>query len=450
MLGLIIGLFNCGGTPTVTVAQLGAIQLAIQEVSKALSSAIAQADDATKNRINQADTKAKENIQRLDKLIKDGMNSAAVQREEAARQGFEFLSQTQKMVDESGKSVFSEVNRSLAGSCAALDAIPFLKIADTVFAVQPYRMRADARDREISVYGYFPSIADDADAVAVEIDGSPVKVKRSVGKIFFDMPEEVLKKRKALIDMRIQLPKKGWLASKPTPIIARLHVVKNSPYSFTIEANKDNTGAFETMKGAAHKESSNDGNRNVHLQAETLFNTSVGNQRYEAATAQIVEVKQHFGSGKPCEDCPEPTGSVSAWNANGIDIALNAPKCPIHMVDKTCEKSILGAKIYYPCPYKCDGGGSNADLTVVPSFTVRVKGAPENIPIASHGLTAGWKAVVSHDLPQDWSNVVVRAVFDDNFDHVENMVVVKKAIPIAAADSFSVRVENNRLFISTN
>src|SRR5579862_4207126 len=85
-----------GGGAAVTIGQLGVLNAAVSEVQKALSSIVAQADDAMKNRISQADSTARDTIKNINGVISNAANSTAEQREEAARQAFNVLSESQK------------------------------------------------------------------------------------------------------------------------------------------------------------------------------------------------------------------------------------------------------------------------------------------------------------------------------------------------------------------
>ena len=424
-----------------SIGQLGVLSSVVSQVQKALSSIVAQADDATKNNISRVDTAAKDDIKRINDVVSNVVNSTAEQREDLARQAFAVLSDSQKLVDASGKDVFANLNQTLAAVSATLDALPFVHIPDAVFAVSPYKMRKDARDREVSIYGYFPSIAENASAVVVTVNGLPVQVKRSVGKVFFDMSDDTLKQPKSVAYVRIQLPSRGWFSGKPTPIDTRVRVLNDAPYAFTIEAMKGNPAAYATLDGRTQTEGadSSNSNRNVHLDAVGLFNTSVGDARYDSSTAQIVNVReQAAGHGKACEDCPDPSGRITSWTASAVEIALNAPSCDGHFVSKGFQS------------YRCGGGGSHYEVNFIPTFTVRVKGVPETTPIETKSLKAAWSAASTVDLPPDWTSALVKLSYDDNFDKADTIVALKKAVPTASSASFDVRVENNKMYISTH
>jgi hypothetical protein len=449
-IGLCCVLLNsCGGVAAVSIGQLAVLGSVVSEVQKALSAVVAQADDAAKNNISRVDTAARDNTKRINDVVNNAANSTAEQREELARQAFAVLSDSQKVVDASGKDLFANLNQTLASVSATLDALPFVRISDTVFAVSPYKMRKDARDREVSIFGFFPSIAENASAVVVTVNGSPVQVKRSAGKVFFDATDDILKLAKPMADIRIQLPSKGWLSRKPTPIDARLRVLSDVPYNFTIEAMKDTLAAYATLDGRPHTEGadSSNPNRNVHLDAIGLFNTSVSDAKYDPSTAQIVNVReQPAGHGKACEDCPDPSGRISSWTASAVEIALNAPSCANHFIRHDSDGP-FGIKI--PGGYLCGGGGSHYEVSFIPTFTVRVKGVPDSTPIEAKSIKAAWSSVSTLDLPQDWTSVVVRLRYDDNFDKADTIVVVKKAVPTASLAAFDVKVENNKMYIST-
>jgi len=441
---------GCGSTSAVvTIGQLGALSAAVGEVQKALSSVVAQADDATKNRINQANTAATTTLKNLKGVIDDAANSTAEQREEAARQAFNVLAESQKLVSDSGRDIFTNLNQTLASASATIDAIPFVNVPDTVLAVSPYKLRRDSRDREVSIYGYFPSIASDPSAVKVTVDGSPVGVKRSVGRIFFDLPEDAMKHPKPVVDVAIQLPKKGLLHRVQTPIDTGVRLLSDKPYKFTVEAAKENPAAQVTIDGAAHMERADSSNpsRNVHLDAESLFNTTVNDPKYDAKTAQIVNIRPlPAGHAKACEDCPDPSGGVTGWTGAAVEIAIGAPNCGAHFVRHDSDGP-FGIKIFGG--YQCGGGGSFYEVNFVPTFTVRVKGVPETEPIERKVILAGWKSVVKTDLPEQWTSAVVTLDYDDSFDKASSVLVVKKGVPTASLPPFDVKVENAAMLIST-
>src|SRR2546422_4914847 len=275
---------SCAGGGAVTIGQLGVLSSVVSQVQKALSSIVAQADDATKNNISRVDTAARDNIKRINDVVNNAANSTAEQREELARQAFTVMSDSQKLVDASGKDLFANLNQTLASVSATLDALPLVHIPDTVFAVSPYKMRKDVRDREVSIYGYFPSIADNASAVVVTVNGSLVQVKLSVGRVFFDATDDILKQPKPVADIRIQLPAKGWFSGKPTPIDTRIRVLNDTPYNFSIEATRDNPAAYATLEGRPHTEGadSSNSNRNVHLDAIGLVYKSRPGPKHRA------------------------------------------------------------------------------------------------------------------------------------------------------------------------
>lgn len=434
-------LSSCGEAPVITVAQLAALKVALSQIQQALSDAIAQADEAVKNDIKRVDTVAKDTIRNVDEVIQNIDHVATNQREEAARQGFAILAQTRELVNNSGQEIFFHVNESLASVAAILDAIPFVNIPDTVFAVSPYRMRADAREKQVSIFGYFPSIADNLQAITVSLDGQAIPLKRSVGRVFFDIPEEMINVQKPIGEITIQLPKQGRSKKFPAAISARLHFLNPTPYKFTIEAMEKNPAAYATLQGNPHTEYAPP-EASPHLQAETLFNETVQNPaNYEAAKAQIIAIQavQPMGGTKECEDCADPSGGVVAWSSSYVDLVLRAPGCNGHVVDKGLFNK-----------YWCRGGGSNFRVTILPTFTVRVKNVPEQRSIDTKTVQAGWNSVSTIDLPESWASAIVKLVYDDNFDHREMFISVTNDTPNAAAALYNVKVENKtKLMITT-
>ena len=225
-------------------------------------------------------------------------------------------------------------------------------------------------------------------------------------------------------------------------------MLNDLPYNFTVEAMKDNSAASVTLDGRPHTEGadSSNSNRNVHLDAIGLFNTSVGDPKYDATTAQLVNVREQTpGHGKACEDCPDPSGRISSWTASAVELVLNAPSCGNHFVRHDSDGP-LGIKI--PGGYVCGGGGSHYEVTFIPTFTVHVKGVPETTPIQTRSIKAAWGSVSTMDLPLDWTSAVVKLSYDDNFDKAETIIVIRKAVPTATSATFDVKVESNNMYIS--
>lgn len=188
-----------------------------------MAEAISQADQAAANRLRQTDTIAKDRIGQSDKMIKDAQNGISVQREEAARQVFDVINQVRALIDETGQELFRHVNETLAASAAILDAVPLVDVRDTVFSIASYRLRADAPLREVSIFGYFPSIAADAKAVTASVNGKVVQVRRGVGKIFFDLPSDIITPQSKVLNIEILLPRLHWYSiSRQTPVVAKL------------------------------------------------------------------------------------------------------------------------------------------------------------------------------------------------------------------------------------
>jgi hypothetical protein len=426
---------GCG--KSTDLASIVALKGVVSDLERSLSATIAQADQAVDNEIKRAETSAKNVLGRIDKIVADGAKSVANERTEVAKAAFELIAETNKIVSSKQGEAFAQVNTSLASAASILDRVPFVDVPDTVFAITPNRLREETHDLQVSVYGYFPSIEDDAAAIAASVNGESVQVKRDVGKLHFVMPAGGLKK--PLADVKIEFPKKGWFGGAPTPINTNIRILKAQPYQFTVEIRTVNPGAFVTVNGGPHGESTNNASR-PHLEAERLFNLTAPNpERYESATAVITAVTTvSQGGGKPCSSCPDPNGRITGWNGAAIDLELNAPSC--------------GGRMEGSCPFSCfwcGGGGSNYQVTVAAAFLVKVKGQPETNPGDVLKLAAGWDAVVKAPLPGNWASALIKASYDDNFEKRESVAVVVPQRPKAAGAMFGASVVENELLLST-
>jgi hypothetical protein len=174
-------------------------------------------------------------------------------------------------------------------------------------------MRSDSRDAEVEVFGYFPSLRDDPEAVQVTIDNLPVKINRSVGKLFFDLPSSVLASKKQTADISIKLPKKHWYSKRPTPVAVRIHILKAKPYSFDVGVAVDNPAAIQTVKGGPHQDATNN-NSSPHYDAITMFNLTVPDtQKYEPSTAKFVNVETVGLTGGKAFGRGNDTGAPSRY-----------------------------------------------------------------------------------------------------------------------------------------
>lgn len=438
---------SCGGGPAESLTQFLVLQSTITEVNKALSSTIAQADVAAKNNIKNVQVSAQETLEKIDEIIKHGSDATAVQREEAIRQAFEVLATSQKLVDESGKGFFDGLNQTLASAAATLDAIPFVDIPDTVFAVTPHKVLRDSRDLEVSVYGFFPSLANDISNVTVKVNEESVAIKRSIGRVYFDLPKNLLNGKDRYANIKILLPKKNWFSSPQTPIQTRLKLLNNTPYKFNVEVYTTNKAAYETIAGNVRTESADSSsvNKNLTLTRVELFNSLVtnpevnGKKKYNANSARIVNVTLTESAGvSPDTGCPNPTGRIGSWTDQAIYVELNAPNCSPHWVG-----GVFG--------YMAGGGGSWYRISFVPTFTVELVDVPKTILSNKlDSIRMKYGETHSVDLPSNWEILNVIMNYDDDFDHFSVPIYITKGKPVASSQSFSIsHLGDNKLTIST-
>ena len=338
------------------------------------------------NRINQAEIAIKVAKKQIDEVISHGENAVATQREEAARQAFAAIGAARQLVDESGKEIFTHVNETLAGVSATVDAIPFVRVRDPVFAVSPYRIRTDSRDREVSIYGYFPSLSGKSKkVVTVAMEGTQVKFNRGAGKIFFDLSDQALSSPKTVLDITIQFPTTH--GHTPVPIHARIHKLKASPYTFSVQVYKQNAAKCETVAGNVFDQYA-DHDENPSYSAEQFFNLTVPPQvrsKYNPASAQFTDIAvRDRKRNKPCGSCADPDGIVKTWDASSMLMQMKAPNCRYKVFD-------------------CGGGGSNFHLLLVATFNVCLKDAQDSVSAFTKRVNAGWKSVTDIDLPKNWT-----------------------------------------------
>jgi len=446
LLLLVAVMAACGPPGGITVSQLGAVQAVLKDVRSVMEATRARADLATARRLDELIADAHAVQQAIDDLIAHGAGRITAERVTAVRRAFGVLAHTRALIDADGRDVLAEIDASLAAMAATLDAIRFDAIPDQVLAISPYKLRRDAADREISIYGYFPSIGSDTVA-EVLVDGQRVTARRDIGRVRFDAPATLAAHTTSSVVIGLRLPARG--PALATPLEGRLRLVAGTPYAFTIEAQRDSPDAFETVVGHRHVATADarEPERRIHLPAASLFAETVHDPRYDPATAQIVGVQTiDVSVWTSCDDCARASGRVAAWTAAAVDVTLHAPRCDYHVIDQHCDGP-SGTR--FACPRVCHGGGSRVALTLVPSFTVRVKGAPEAPVLATRRIRAAWQSVSVVPLPSLWTSARVSLVFDDDFDRGETVIVVKRDAAPVALPFFDVRVDHETLWLTT-
>lgn len=445
VLGTTVLLEGCASQPATSVAQLFLLRGVVSDVKNATNEVIGYGDDAAYQRLKQAESGLQSSIDGLDKVIKKGEESLANERENAARQAFEALAQTQKIISEQVRDGFTRVNESLAGAAAIVDAIPFIKVTDTVLAVTPYRLISGTPKAEIAIFGYFPSASIDTNAIKVTIDDQPMTVRRGVGKLYFDLPDAMTNSNEQRLNVKIELPKLGFFGSKPTPIEQRLNLLKRQPFTFEVEYQVKNPNAYASISGNNHVESANN-DRNVTLQAPALLSTTVPNagQLYEINTARFANITVISQSGsKECECCPTPTGRYDGLNSDqtAAYLAFNVTSCN---PGTRCGSGLQ--------TYLCGGGGSNYIITIHPEFSVRRKGVPETTPENSEKREAGFASRVEVQATQNWTGIVIKAAYDDGFEQRQDPpVTLSRGVAQGNTPRWNAQVDtvSNKLVITT-
>lgn len=217
------------------------------------------------------------------------------------------------MVDSSGKNMFDGLNESLVAASTIVGALPFSSMPDTAFAFTPLKMLRNAGDRQVSVYGYFPTAAKNPGLVSITVDGQPVQYSRSVGKLTFDLPARTPSDRAPASTVRIAIGTPWWaiFSTAPAPIDARIRFVKDKPYTFVIDVRQDNPVAFVNVTGGQQIATANSNNtaNNAVMTAAELFRAVVPNLgAYDPDTAVLLSVVKHASSsgGSPARAVRSP------------------------------------------------------------------------------------------------------------------------------------------------
>ncbi len=98
----------------------------------------------------------------------------------------------------------------------------------------------------------------------------------------------------------------------------------------------------------------------------------------------------------------------------------------------------------------CGGGGTHADIWLRPTFKVKRRNVPENVPLKSQTLPGKRRSVTAEmDLGAQWSLVTVIGTFKDRDEEYKRAVTLTKAVPIASSELWKAEIVNNKLRIET-
>lgn len=360
----------CGGT--IAEAQVGAggiiaLTTALQGVKHGLDESVNNAGNSADQELRNAQTRTDHLLKQMDELKTKIGGEAATQREDLARQGFALLGQMYADTQSVRMSVSLNMYQGLASAAAILDAIPFVNVPDTPFASSPIGLKANGKDRRVTIYGYFPSLKSGSTGTIKFDSGESVKGFRGIGSLYFDIPEKLIKPGQ-YINARVELPSfvSFWNTDR---FGVRTYVFPEKPFQVTVEYLQRNAAAYADLTGTTQRVRADSDHLDNHYlrSVNDLFTTSVPSHAdydlhdltFKDVTLAIVQ------NDKPCSCCPSPSFEVHVKSLDQIDMELQAPNC-----------GSCGSLFNH-----CGGGGSHIDVDATPIFTARIASLPKMVSL---------------------------------------------------------------------
>lgn len=396
-----------------------------------------------RSRINEALRGVDGLIGRVDKVIKDGVNAAADIQAQLAADVAKSIQQVNETIASSGSMLFTELNKSLANASVVVSQLPFSKKTPTcVFAVTPIRLGSDAVDRRIRVVGVFPAVTPQKPG-EVRLSGKtlPLTVE-STNTLFFDLPADVPLKEEAFVSFELRLPERsGFLSLGRTEkkFTQRVYVPKRMPFSFLVRLARRNPNAWAEIQAprahverADHSRVTNNGSKS----AAELFSLLVGDDvTYDMSQARIVSpgitVAQ---SGSPCRCCSTGQARSDGWSATSVAWSLYAPDCP-------------GG--WCGWDYFCNGGGTWASATIVPTFRVPRRNVPPSVDAPPQAKRVAPKGRWQMPLVAEWTSLKIECTYKDGDTKIESSAFVNEGRTVAAGMLWSAQVQGQELVIQT-
>jgi hypothetical protein len=177
------------------------------------------------------------------------------------------------------------------------------------------------------------------------------------------------------------------------------------------------------------------------ITAKDLFIKTVPHalERYEINTARIVAIAPKFSGSAACSKHADWSGKVNRWNETLVEYELHAPSIGSHWHGSGLNSYMHG------------GGGSKANLSLVPTFRVHFKGAPPTKPVASGTVELGHEATaaIPMKLPEGWSLMLSCRYKDggEAFDLPPILLGPKDLI--GSNHALDVKIANSTLHVTT-
>jgi hypothetical protein len=321
------------------------------------------------------------------------------------------------------------------------DTVPFLKVKTFVFASEPLRLRPKSVDRLLSVYGYFPDV-DTQHPATIEIDGRQFILSQDIGnRLSVELPLSMLETGERFLSFEVSIPVKEPLGGRGQERFrGRLYVEREEPFVFEVTRYQTHPNLWVSVPAPRARVERADSWRTSNVGAATavdLFSTLIGDDtQYVMSTAKFAAMSALVSAGnKPCNCCEESTGALESWDSLTVRWRLYAPTCP----PKMCTP------FYY-----CGGGGTNAQISLTPTFLVQRRGVAEE-SIASQARVSARRSSMSTPVPvAEWSSIEVRGEFQDGNERHTSQVRLTHGAPTSGGKFWEAEVLGQSLVIRTH
>lgn len=449
--------------PATMGAQVLALKAGLSELQHTLDSLQIGTNQIATDRIHQMRVEADGLINRLDKLQQDGFKNGNDILNDVTRSTHQLSSDLRHTIKETERTVFLDLNSSLANLNNTLDGLPLVDVDAYVAAVQPMRISVNAVDRQIALYGYFPALKKGEGEVHISVLGQDIKASLGAGgKVSFNLPAADLQEQ-TYVNFVIEIdPASNFISQfwkKKQKLEERVYVEKEIPYSCKVTrlvtnpewevgvvANREFTARAATEGGAATP--TNNGSRT----AQELFTATVDNAAalYDTATVKIKDPRGRTWDGKPCEHIT-PSASFT-WTPDSVSYALSAPSGGGHMHSGTrCENTLIGRVCGIPYAYLHGGGGSHANVAFNPIFTAHKLNVPQYVENEVGVFSLGRHRTLEQAVPfqENWKLRAVCSFADGAEVWDTKPIELSAQDPEETVDGVTARFSEGKLFLST-
>jgi len=297
---------------------------ALKQLQRVIDDTMRVADVVTSNKLEEVNTRLVALISKFDGL-KDGVEGTSKSViSKAAREAHNLIREVNLIVKNTRKSVFEELNKSLAVVSMLLDAIPIIDVDPYIAVVLPSRIETDfvKQNAPIEVFGFFPGEV--GKAVTVSVDDMPVKVTRNKNNgLAIALPQNLSLRESSFLPIRITVTTPRWwgLSSSTTTIDDNIYVQKKEPFSCVIALYTQNpaglkkvtaTNAFTVQASTQGGEHSPTVNRVIDVEQLLLGTVPKAADLYDVKSAIITDPGFTLSRYGECEH-KGPSGSLMRW-----------------------------------------------------------------------------------------------------------------------------------------